>query len=81
MASSYQYQWFRFDNASQGLEPLSELRPSEGPSLAVPQDPGAHLMVRINTSSREQPQWRKKVEVFILNDSQNPTVVGIQREQ
>jgi len=50
------------------------------PSLAVPQNPAAYLMVRINTSSQEQPQWRKKVEVFILNDSQNPTVVGIQRE-
>ena len=80
-ASSYQYQWFRFDNASQGLESLSEIRPSTEPSLAVPQDSAAYLMVRINTSSREQPQWRKKVEVFIRNDSRNPTVVGIHREQ
>ncbi len=53
---------------------------SEGPSLAVPQDPGAYLMVRINTSSQEQPQWRKKVEVFIRNDASRPTVVGIERE-
>ncbi len=80
-ASSYQYQWFRFDNPSQGLEPLSEIRPSTESSLAVPQSPAAYLMVRINTSSREQPQWRKRVEVFIRNDSQRPTVVGIQREQ
>jgi len=80
VASSYQYQWFRFDNTSQGLESVTEVRPSEGPSLAVPQDPGAYLMVRISTSSREQPQWRKKVEVFIRNDSQKPTVVGIERE-
>ena len=80
-ASSYQYQWFRFDNASQGLEPLSEIRPSTESSLAVPQESAAYLMVRITTSSREQPQWRKKVEVFIRNDSQKPTVVGIQREQ
>jgi hypothetical protein len=79
--SSYQYQWFRFDNLSQGLEPLSEVRPSAEPSLAVPQSPAAYLMVRINTSNREQPQWRKKVEVFIRNDSQKPTVVGIHREQ
>ncbi len=79
-ASSYQYQWFRFDNPSQGLEPLTEVRPSTEPSLAVPQDPAAYLMVRINTSSREQPQWRKKVAVFIRNDSQKPTVVGIERE-
>lgn len=79
--SSYQYQWFRFDNRSQGLEPVTEIRPSEGPSMAVPQDPGAYLMVRIKTSSQEQPQWRKKVEVFIRNDSSRPMVVGIEREQ
>jgi len=81
VASSYRYQWFRFDNASQGLEPVTEIRPSTESSLAVPQDPAAYLMVRITTSSQEQPQWRKKVEVFIRNDSQKPTVVGIQREQ
>ena len=80
VTSSYRYQWFRFDNASQGLEPLSAIRPSEGPSLAVLQDNGAYLMVRITTSSQEQPQWRKKVEVFIRNDSQRPTTVGIERE-
>jgi len=79
VASSYQYQWFRFDNTSQGLEPVTEVRPSEGPSLAIPQDNAAHLMVRINTSSREQPQWRKKVEVFIRNGSQ-PKIVGIERQ-
>ncbi len=31
-------------------------------------------------SSQEQPQWRKKVEVFIRNDALGPTVVGIERE-
>ena len=65
----------------QGLESLSEIRPSTESSLAVPQDSAAYLMVRITTSSREQPQWRKKVEVIVRNDFQNPTVVGIQREQ
>jgi len=79
VTSFYQYQWFRFDNPSQGLEPVTELRPSDGPSLAVPQDPGAYLMVRINTSSQEQPQWRNKVEVFIRNGSQ-PKIVGIERQ-
>ena len=79
VASSYRYQWFRFDNQSQGLEPITEVRPSEWPSLAVPQDNGAYLMVRINTSSREQPQWRKKVEVFIRNGSQ-PKIVGMERQ-
>ncbi len=36
VASFYQYQWFRFDNPSQGLEPVTEVRPSDGPSLAIP---------------------------------------------
>ena len=54
-------------------------RPKPHPS-AVPQDTAAYLMVRINTSSQEQPKWRKKVEVFIRNDPQEPTMVGIERE-
>lgn len=76
----YQYQWFRFDNQSRSLAPLAEVRPSEEPSLAVPQDNAAYLMVRISTSSREQPEWQKKVEVFIRNNSQQPTIVGVERE-
>ncbi len=79
-ASSYQYQWFRFNNQSQSVEPLAEVRPSQEPSLAVPQDNAAYLMVGISSPSSEQPEWEKKVEIFIRNNSQKPTIVGIERE-
>ncbi|MCZ6769384.1 MAG: hypothetical protein O7D93_09080 [Acidobacteria bacterium] len=78
--SSYQYQWFRFDNQLQSLEPLGQISSSTEPSLALVQDRAAYLMVRISTLVSEQPNWKKKVEVFIRNDPQNPTVVGVDRE-
>ena len=78
--STYQYQWFRFDNQLQSLEPLGQISSSTEPSLAVVQDGAAYLMVRISTLVSEQPNWKKKVEVFIRTDPQNPTVVGLERE-
>jgi len=78
--STYQYQWFRFDNQLQALEPLGQISSSTEASLAVVQDQAAYLMVRISTLVSEQPDWKKKVEVFIRNDPQNPTVVGLDRE-
>ncbi len=78
--STYQYQWFRFDNQLQSLEPLGQISSSTEPSLAVVQDRAAYLMVRISTQVSEQPDWKKTVEVFIRNDPQNPTVVGVDRE-
>ncbi|MEE8349489.1 MAG: hypothetical protein V3R94_07960, partial [Acidobacteriota bacterium] len=78
--ASYQHQWFRFDNQSQDLEPVTQIESSEEPSLAVPQERAAHLMVRISTSSSGQPDWENKVEIFIRNDPQQPSIVGIERD-
>ena len=47
---------------------------------APDEDQAAYLMVRISTQVSEQPDWQKTVEVFIRNDPQNPTVVGVDRE-
>ncbi|MDA2937757.1 hypothetical protein MYX75_05775 [Acidobacteria bacterium AH-259-A15] len=79
-ASTYEYQWFRFDNELHSLESLGEVSSSKQPSFAAPDEQAAYLMVRIRTLSPEQPEWKKKVEVFIRNNSQRPTVVGIERE-
>ncbi len=78
--STYQYQWFRFDNQRRSLEPLGQISSSTEPSLVLVQDRAAYLMVRISTLVSEQPDWKKKVEVFIRNDPQNPTIVGLDRE-
>lgn len=36
------------------------------------------ISIHITTSSQEQPQWKKQVAVFVSNDSQRATVVGIE---
>ncbi|MDA2926502.1 hypothetical protein MYX78_04600 [Acidobacteria bacterium AH-259-G07] len=77
--SSYEYQWFRFDNDNLTLKPLADVQSTPVPSLLLPHDHAPYLMVRIRTLSLEQEKWQKKVEVFIRNGSKK-SVVGIERE-
>lgn len=76
---AYKYQWFQFDNQRGSSEPLSPVQSVSSPSLPLPQDGSPYWMVRIRTISKNQANWKKKVEVFIRNDSHR-TVVGIERE-
>ena len=76
---AYEYQWFRFDNQRGSSEPLSPVQSVASPSLPLPQDGSPYWMVRIRTISKDQANWRKKVEVFIRNNS-NKKVVGLERE-
>lgn len=85
--NSYQYQWFRFDNQQNSLDPLGEIQSISFPSLPVPQDASPYLMVRIQTLSPNQANWKKKVEVFIHNrvlssskEGLEKSIVGIERE-
>ncbi len=78
--NSYRYQWFRFDNESQSLELLGQAATSTEPHLSIPRVQAICLMVQISTHSATQPEWKKKVEVFIRNSSEKPTIVGIERE-
>ena len=75
---SYRYQWFRFDNQNQSLEPLGQTQNSSEPGLVIPPDRAEFLMVRINTISPQQEAWLKKVDIFIRNGAQK-SVVGIER--
>ncbi|MEE8349783.1 MAG: hypothetical protein V3R94_09450 [Acidobacteriota bacterium] len=77
--SSYQFQWFRFDNGQNALEPLGELQSAGSETLPLPRDAAPFLMVRLVTLSPEQKSWEKKVEIFIRN-APAPSVVGIERE-
>ncbi|MBI4455810.1 MAG: hypothetical protein HY644_07925 [Acidobacteria bacterium] len=76
---SYQYQWFRFDNETLGQDPLEGVQTAKVPSLPVVRHQAPYLMVRIRTLSRNQPQWGKRVDVFIRNGS-HKSIVGIDRE-
>lgn len=79
-SSSYQYQWFRFDNEMQTVEALTEPTLSATPSLPIPASPSSYWMVRIRTLAEERPQWQKKVEIFLRNRPSKMKIVGIERE-
>ena len=77
--SSYQFQWFQFDNLSLVLEPLGEVSIADSGQLTVPENEAEFLMVRIRAVNRRLQHWKKAVEVFIRNGRQK-SVVGIERE-
>jgi hypothetical protein len=75
--ASYQYQWFRFENEKEILEPIDEPRTATVPSITVPKDSSSYLMVRIRTSASQRPRWWKEVDVYFRNRS--ACIVGIER--
>jgi hypothetical protein len=91
--SSYEYQWFAFDNQAQTSQPLGEPTDTLDTSIPLPQ-PAAwngFLRVRIRTISPSQPSWAKAVDVYLRpsgagsGDTHPPdpdfVVVGIEREE
>jgi hypothetical protein len=77
--ASYQYQWFRFDNEQRTSEPLAASGVADTPSISIPADDSAYLLVRIQTKSEGQPKWQKNLDVYIRNTA-TKSVVGIERE-
>ena len=77
--ASYQYEWFRFDNATGTTEKLSESSSSDLSSIPVPNHEAEYLLARIRTKSEAHPNWAKSVDVYVRNGSAK-TVVGIERE-
>ena len=77
--ASYQYQWFHFNNNQNTTEPAGSILSASAPSIEVPQDDSPYLMLRIQTVSPAQPNWKKKVDVYIRNGN-NKEIVGIERE-
>ena len=78
--SSYQHQWFRFENETQSEERIGGSHSSSSPSVAVPKTDANYLMVRISTIDSSQPDWKNDVKVFIRNHPDKPAVVGVERE-
>lgn len=79
-AASYEQQWFSFDNDAESLEAVSEVQSADRPALPIPGSDASILMVRIRTMSADQPDWGKKVDVYLRNGPQK-SVVGIEREE
>ena len=75
----YQYAWHRFDNQTETLSALGVPGETSQTTLSVPEDTAEFLMVRVSSSCPAQPLWRRNpVEVYLRN-SENPSVVGIER--
>ena len=79
---AYEYEWSAFDNATSRLTPLGEKGESMNANVPMPtvsKAEAGHLMVRIRTRSREEPNWGKAVDVYLRNEN-GRSVVGIERE-
>jgi len=74
----YEYQWFTFDNISEGREPLADVSRAREPRIPLPDAPPDFLLVRIRALSTE-PAWGKHVDVYLRNNGAF-SVVGIERE-
>jgi hypothetical protein len=76
---AYEYQWFRFDNATGKTEPIGGVERTGTPSLPLPAERPEYLMVRVRTIAAGQPAWKKAVDVFVRTAGEG-TVVGVDRE-
>ena len=77
-AGAYAYQWFRFDNRSEKSDPIGAPQSVSSASIPVPRDDAPYLMVRISTTAKECPKWKKSLDVFI-RQSPEKQIVGIER--
>jgi hypothetical protein len=78
-SSSYQYQWFVFDNDKSTLLPLGQAGVGTSTSIPMPNSDSKYLMVRIQTNNPVQPNWSKNVDVYVHSGSELK-VVGIERQ-
>lgn len=79
-AASYEHQWFSLDNDAASLKAITKIQSADRPALSIPGSDASILMVRIRTVSADQPNWRKKVDVYLRNAPQK-SVAGIEREE
>ncbi len=78
-AADYRFRWFDFDNLTEKAAPLGAPGTTGQARIAVPDSAGAFLLVEIETLSDDQPDWQKKVRVYLRNGAAT-SVVGIERE-
>lgn len=76
-ASSYTYEWFRFDNEAETSTPLGVKGTTRQTRLSLP-SADEWLHVRLRTESVQLPLWNKSVDVYVR--MRDRTVVGIDRE-
>jgi hypothetical protein len=77
--STYQYQWYIFDNNTLTQQSLGKAGLSTSGKIQVPDSDSKYLMVKIQTENSAQPNWKKNVEVYLQTGS-DMRVVGVERE-
>jgi hypothetical protein len=74
----YRYQWFEYDNATEQVKALKEGDTVSATSITIPHQNGKKfLMVRIESISSDNPEWKKPVEVYLRRASE-AQVVGVE---
>ncbi|HSE43482.1 MAG TPA: hypothetical protein VLH08_22165 [Acidobacteriota bacterium] len=73
----YSYQWFRFDNNSEKLEPIGQRATASGTTITLPSETADYLMAQIQAVNPSIPQWNKPVDVYVNMSSHK--IVGIER--
>ena len=77
--TSYEYQWFRFDNEKDSTQTAGPRQQTASKSIDLPEGSSPYLMLTIRSINNTQPNWKKQVNVYLRNDS-NKKIVGIERE-
>jgi hypothetical protein len=76
--SSYQYQWFQFDNDKGTLQSITSGN-SKDAQIPVVDSTAPFVMVRIATNDTNQLNWKKNVDIYIRN-AQVKKIIGVERE-
>ncbi len=76
---AYEYEWFRFNNASGAHESLGPAARAPGRAIPLLAARPEYLMVRIRSIAAGADAWKKAVDVF-LRTTGELRIVGIERE-
>jgi hypothetical protein len=76
--TSYQYQWFRFENEAGQLTELRHRTATGLAQIPIPYETHEFLMVRIRPKTETFEGWKKNIEVYLRRGTPR-SIVGIDR--
>jgi hypothetical protein len=80
--AAYRASWFRFDNTTSEVQPLSDTQ-SATTTIEAPRDlpvaAGSFVAVDVSVDSEAYPAWRHPIRTYFRRDGQKWTLVGLER--
>jgi hypothetical protein len=80
--AAYRASWFRFDNATGEMQPLSETRSAtttmDAPRI-LPMAASSFVAIDMSVESEAHPAWRRPIRTHFRRDGQGWTLVGLER--